>query len=117
MAQDISNSDEDTVSVKEMRSALEEETRAVMKAADLRIRELTQIVHAYASGELAPTDATGQFMKHLDKWGDPIPGVVRVIQYATDEEIMADMNKAFGEHTARLLNSVDAAAKPRRLRG
>jgi hypothetical protein len=102
VTQDKNDTGEETLSVKDMRSVLKEETRAVMRAADLRIRELTQLTTAYATGELTPSEATEQYMHYMDKWGDALPGIVKNISKLTDEEIVAEMEKTFGRHTARV---------------
>lgn len=101
---DTSNSstEDDTLSVKELQSALSEETRSVMRAADLRIRELTNISNEYASGAMSPADATAKYMRYLDKWGDPFPGVLKAIANLSDEQIHEEMEKHLVGHVARV---------------
>jgi hypothetical protein len=93
---------EETISVRDMRSALDRETREVMKAAELRIREFSRFTQAYTAEEISPADATNAYMTHMDKWGDALPGVTRSINKLSDEEITADMNKAIQSHTSRV---------------
>jgi len=102
MSQDETGSADDVISVKDMRSALQKEIQIVMKAADLRIREMAKLTEAYVAGEISPSEATERYMHHLDKWGDPLPGVTRAAHILTDEQISADMERALDSHTSRI---------------
>jgi hypothetical protein len=92
---------DEPISVKDMKDALADEIREVMKDAQLRIQEFSALAAAYAAGEITPHEATDRYMEYKDKWGDPLPGVKRSSKYLSDEEIVADMNKAFGPFTSR----------------
>ena len=93
MARNENNPEIETISVKDLRFALAQETRTVMRAADLRVRELADITTAYAAGELTPEQATDRWHQHQDKWGEALPGVIRAVENLSDAEIHADMQK------------------------
>ena len=102
MPKQTNTDDEDVISVKEMKSALEVDIREVMKAAHLRIAELAHITTEYAAGRLSPEIATDKYMHYADKWGDALPGVNRATVNVSDEQIIADMEKGRRTHTDRL---------------
>jgi len=95
-------SSEDFISVKDMRSAMDREVSTVMKAAELRIREFTKFTNAYAAGEITPTEASEKYMHYMDKWGDALPGVTAAAHNLTDDQIIADMERAMRPHASRL---------------
>jgi hypothetical protein len=90
----------DTISVEDMRGALKDEIREVMKAAELRVRALSEITTAYAAGELTPEQATDNYFRHMDKWGEAFPGVRSVIG-KSDEELLAMQEKSAGPYVTR----------------
>jgi hypothetical protein len=92
----------DSLSVKDLQNAVREETRTVLRAADLRIRELTNLSNEYASGVLSPAEATSKYMRFLDKWGDPFPGVAKAVVNLSDEQIHAEMENNLTAHVARI---------------
>ena len=104
MTQDKPDAPKDVISSDDMNAILRDEVQEVMKAADLRIREIAAFTTAYAAGKITPEEATDKYMEHMDKWGDALPGVIRPVRYLTDEEITADMEKAVGAHTRRTVS-------------
>jgi hypothetical protein len=89
------SSDIESFSVRDLNSELADEMREVMKAAQIRIRKLTDLTVAYASGEISPNEAWEAYCQHKDNWGDALPGVTRDIRNLTDEEITAEVERSF----------------------
>lgn len=71
----------------EMRQWLQREVREVLKAAELRVKDATEIVTGYAVGDLTPQAAMDRFDLYNKRWSEPIPGVVTA-EGMTDEEIL-----------------------------
>lgn len=95
MTQEKPEMPEDSLSVKDMKNILADRTREILKAADLRIRELTDLTVAYAAGEMTPKEASEAYCRHEDKWGEILPGVVQDIRSMSDKDIVTEMNKSF----------------------
>lgn len=74
-------------SPKEMQGWLEREITDVMKAMELRIREATRFVGAYARSEITSEEAAKLGYEYQCRWGDPLPGVHRS-RGASDEQIL-----------------------------
>ncbi len=77
---------------KGMQGWLEREITDVMKAAELRIKDATQFVNAYARGELSTDEAAHRCYEYETRWGAPLPGVMRS-RGLTDEQIMTKINE------------------------
>lgn len=90
------NKSSDMHSAKDLRHFLDQEITLTTKGADLRIRELTQLVTAYAAGEITPEEANKQFDRYYDKWGDALPGGVMIAQGESDEAILAAIEGTAG---------------------
>jgi hypothetical protein len=90
-------SDEQTepehLSVKDMQWWLAQEMRDLDKLRDLRVREATAIVDAYARGELTPAEASKRLTSYEDRWGDALPGTHASPNIA-DEAILAKIDAA-----------------------
>jgi len=72
----------------EMRDWLLQEVRDLTKAVDLRMRDATEFVTAYAVGKITQAEAMDRMSRYELRWGDsPIPGVTTNSKMA-DEEIL-----------------------------
>jgi hypothetical protein len=88
MAEEIGKPGE-LLSPKDMGHFLNEEITQLAKGTELRLRELTQLVTAYAAGEITPEAANKRFEDYYDRWGDALPGGVMITQGHTDKEILS----------------------------
>lgn len=88
---DGANERSDFLSPSEMGRLLEEEICAQSKASELRIREFSQFVIAYAAGELTPEQADQKLTQYRTRWGEALPGVFSA-QGMTDDEILATID-------------------------
>jgi hypothetical protein len=79
-------------SVPDMRAWLKEELRNVHKECELRTREATEFVTAYAAGELTPAEAHKRFEQYDERWGDPLAGVY-ASSFRTDEEVLKAIDR------------------------
>jgi hypothetical protein len=78
----------DLITPVEMLRALQDEVLTVTRAAELRLREITELVTAYTKGEITPQEANERFILHSRRWRDPIFGGLIVPPGGiTDEEI------------------------------
>jgi hypothetical protein len=85
--------DSDFSSPEAMRGWLEREIADIRRAAELRIKDATRFVSAYASGEISAQEVENHSLAYEDRWGDVLPGVMRT-QGLSDEEILARLDKA-----------------------
>jgi len=99
MTENSKQSDGDEITVSNMRKLLEEETLAVAKAAELRIREFSSFTNQYAAGELTPEQAADKYYRYREKWEDALPGFTKKIQGASDSEIMEAIEREAGPYT------------------
>jgi hypothetical protein len=84
--------DESThLSVKEMRGWLDQEIKDSLKACELRVKEATALVTAYAMGELTPRGASERLTQYEDRWGEALPGTTAT-SHMTDEAITAKID-------------------------
>jgi hypothetical protein len=74
-----------------MQRWLEREITDIQKAAELRIKEATRFVGAYARGELSAEQAADRTYEYDSRWGDALPGGFRS-QGLTDEEILTTID-------------------------
>jgi hypothetical protein len=91
----------DNMSVDEMRRWLAQELKDVDKARELRTKEATGFVEAYARGELTPDAASDRLMAYEDRWGEPL-GVASALPHLSDEEILAIMDRGRAEAQSRM---------------
>lgn len=91
----MASSDENNLTPKDLRQWLQQEVRDVMKASELRIKDATDLVTAYAVGEISQAEAMRRFGHYNRRWREPILGVM------TDE----------GMTNSEILEKRDAAAK------
>lgn len=64
------------LSVKDMQDWLSQELRDLDKARELRIKEATGFVEAYARGELTSREASERLTLYEDRWGEALPGAI-----------------------------------------
>ena len=66
------------LSAEEMRVWLLDETRNVLKEAELRVRDATEFTTAYAMGKLSPAQAHERLRRYDARWGEALEGVLCV---------------------------------------
>jgi hypothetical protein len=79
-------------SPKGMSSWLEREITDIQKAAELRIKDATRFVNAYARGEISKDEAEEHSYAYSQRWGDVLPGVMRT-GGLKDEEILKTLDE------------------------
>jgi hypothetical protein len=78
----------------EMAEWLDLEIDGVTKATELRIKDATDFVTAYALGKLTPEQANERHDTYMRRWGEePIPGVA-TDPSMSNEEILRRMDEA-----------------------
>src|ERR1039457_7188651 len=101
MADSPTENDPEYLSPADMRSWLQREVRELSKAFELRVKDATEFVTAYALGELMPEQANERMRRYIRKWGDsPIPGVV-TNERMTNEEIEKRLDEMTEERLTR----------------
>jgi len=80
-------------SPKALREWLAQEVRDVTRASELRLRDATEFVTAYASGKLTPEEADERWWRYQDRWGEALPGVF-FSETKTDEQIVETIDKS-----------------------
>jgi len=105
------DSDDDYLSANDMRSWLRQELRDIAKASELRTREATEFVTAYALGEMTAKEADDRHTQYHRRWGEALPGIC-VTDTVTDEKILAAIDEA-----RRGYAHTDEARKTRASRG
>ncbi len=91
---DTGNPDDPVLlSVKDMREWLLGEINDSMKACELRVREATAFVTAYAMGELTAEEANKRFEAYEERWGEALFGVDSRGR-GTDQAIVGSIDQA-----------------------
>ena len=70
-----------------MQGWLEREIADIMKATELRIKDATKFVNAYARGEITADEAAKRNYQYSERWGEALPGILRS-KGLSDEEIL-----------------------------
>ncbi len=83
----MGQSDEDVYTPAELRQWLEREVRDVMKAAELRMKDASDFVTAYAVGEISDKEAAERMARYNNRWRESILGVT-VEEGMSNEEIL-----------------------------
>jgi hypothetical protein len=83
----------DYPSAQRMQEWLAREIADIQKAAELRIKDATQFVNAYARAEITASEAESRGFRYAERWGDALPGVLRS-QGLSDIEIIARIDEA-----------------------
>jgi hypothetical protein len=110
----MSESSDDTLSAEDMQKWLEREVAGVTKATELRLKDATDFVVAYALGKITAEQAMDRLMRYESRWGDsPLPDVP-AIDGMTDDQILgrldSDLPPGLRE---RLLKIKDSSARGR----
>jgi len=94
-----------TMSVKDMQGWLQEELRDSAKAHELRDKDATEFVTAYAEGKLTPEEVSQRLYEYDRRWGEALYGA-STSAGLSDEEILRRIDEArdeaFGNRTHRL---------------
>jgi hypothetical protein len=78
---------------KELQAWLENEIECANKATELRIKDASRLVNAYARGELNAAEAARLGHDYEQRWGEALPGVWTP-QGMTDQQILATVDEA-----------------------
>ena len=95
MSKDKQDDEEDYLSPKDMRQWAQQEIKDTTKALELRVRDLTDLVTAYAAGELTPEQADEQQSRYQRRWGEALYGAT-VGDGVPDDQILARIDAARG---------------------
>ena len=96
---------EDFLTPDEIRQWAEREITDATKALDLRRKEVTEIARAYSAGEITAEKADELHSRYNHRWGESLPGATVGDGLRTDEQLLADIDKAAGPFTTpRKLN-------------
>jgi hypothetical protein len=90
----------DFLTAPEMQGWLKEEIRDIEKARELRIKEATDFVDAYASGKLSQAEAMERLFKYDRRWGEALFGT-SAAEGMTDEAILLAIDRTRESSTAR----------------
>src|ERR1035438_3550884 len=91
----------DDLTPQDMRAWLQQEVRDLTKAFELRLKDATDFVTAYAVGELTPREAKERLGRYQYRWGDsPIPGV-STEESMTTREILRRLDAALPEEVQK----------------
>lgn len=99
MADQESPSDRDTLTPAQMHGWLKEEIRDAAKAFELRVKEATAFVTAYALGELSPAEARQHMVAYDQRWGEALFGA-SANQGTNDDAIIAAIDRARQDEAA-----------------
>jgi hypothetical protein len=99
--------DHENPTPREMREWLAQEVRDVIKGMELRIKDATDFVTAYAVGEIDAKELERRQRIYTNRWGDAIPGVF-TSEGMSNEEIL---RKRDNEHKEDLRRSQEAKSR------
>jgi hypothetical protein len=85
--------DSDFPDPKGMQGWLEREIADITRAAELRIKDASRFVNAYARGEITSEEAAKRGYEYSNRWGDALPGVPRS-QGLSDQDILQTIDEA-----------------------
>jgi hypothetical protein len=85
-----------TLSVGDMQEWLKDQIRDSAKAHELRIKDATGFVTAYAQGKLTPQEALDRLVQYDRRWGEALLGTT-VREGATDSDVLAEIDRARDE--------------------
>lgn len=99
----------ETLSPEELTVWLKQEIRDSDKAHELRVKEATGFVTAYASGKLSPEEAADCLYRYDKRWGEALFGA-SASPGLSDEAILSTIDKArdemSGDHAGRFLSEL-----------
>ncbi len=85
--------DSETLTKEDMQQWLTNEIRYLMKTTEMRVRDATQFVSAYALGKLTPEAAMDRLTLYESRWGDCPSGPSDPSQGLSDEEVLRDVER------------------------
>jgi hypothetical protein len=88
----VKRPDDDLLTQHDMLDWLRLEVAKIMKEADMRTREATEIVTAYAIGEINAREANSRLDAYNTQWGDALKGI-SLQPNMTDADVHKAMNK------------------------
>jgi hypothetical protein len=101
----------DTLTPQELHAWLLDEIRDSAKAHELRVKEATEFVTAYASGKISPQEAVQHLRRYDKRWGEALYGST-ASPGLSDEAILSAIDgareTALGRHATRFGNRSDA---------
>ncbi len=86
----------DFLTPKEIQQWADREIADATKALELRKNEVTEIARAYTGGEITPEKADELYSRYSHRWGESLPGTSVGDGLRTDEQLMAEIDKAAG---------------------
>ena len=89
--------DVDYFDANEMLGSLQHDTFAVSKEAELRIRDATAFVTAYARGEISPNEANDRMSRYNDRWSEALDGIPNP-ERMTDDQILGEMDRRWASY-------------------
>jgi hypothetical protein len=113
---------EDFLTPDEIRQWAERQIKEATKALELRTKEVTEIAKAYSAGEITPEKADEMHSRYYHRWGEALAGVTLGDGMKTDEQLLAEIDKAAGpfttprenyDHTRRLRGGNPSGGKSR----
>jgi len=100
-----------TLTPTDLRQWLNQEVRDVMKAAELRIKDATDFVTLYATGEISPSEAMRRVEQYDNRWREPILGVTTE-ENMTNAEILKLRDNAVSHPEGQFRSRVKRTSKP-----
>ena|ERR1700685_1455946 len=90
----MAKDEDDKLTPEDMVGWLQQEIRDLSKATELRIKDATDFVTAYALGKITEEEIRQRRMAYLYRWGEePVPGV-DVQEGMTNEEVIKRLDAA-----------------------
>lgn len=86
---------EEDLTPDEARAWLRQETDILNRAHQLRIKDATVLVEAYAQGKISFEDFAEQHGEYMDTWGETLH-CIDLKKCVTDEEILVELRKKRG---------------------
>jgi hypothetical protein len=103
IGESMAEPDDNTWTPEDMRQWLQQEIRDLTKATELRVKDATDFVTAYALGKITPEEAEDRLSRYQSRWGDsPIPGVATE-ENTPNDEILRRLDDGLPPTVKRLL--------------
>ena len=108
----MSDSEQETLSPKEVSEWAQQEIANSAKAFELRTKEAKDLATRYAAGEMSPEEATKRFLAYSRRWGEAMYGA-SVGKNVSDEQILANIDEARRTGRLRIAERGDASGTQR----
>ena len=113
----MASDESEHLSVEDMQKWLQQEVADLAKATELRTKEATGFVTAYASGAISAKEAERRFTEYGERWPEALPGT-HSFKGAKDDELLAEIDETrrpdfierFRARTDRKLRERDAGS-------